>query len=156
MANIKSASIVENNKSHDKKKAVIELRKEIEGKLTSPNDLKKVPSSLSEEAKKEYKRLIKLYNKLEVEIWGILDENLLVMYCEAVVKYKGFNSLYYDEDIDEATKDKLLKKINDQIKIIALLSDKLCLTPLMRIQTAQKIAKRELEEKKDPLEEIGF
>lgn len=154
MANVKSANIVDKSKSHNNNKQTLELRKEIEGKLNSTFDFKKVPKSLSQEAKKEYKKLLKKYEQLEVEIWGILDENLLITYCETVVKFRMLNSSYYDEE-DEDIKDKLLKKLNEQVKLIALLSDKLCLTPQMRIAAAQKIAKKAVEEK-DALEELGF
>ena len=46
------------------------------------------PKTLSEEARKEWRRLVKLYRELEENILCDLDINVLEIYCEAVVRHR--------------------------------------------------------------------
>lgn len=46
------------------------------------------PAHLSEDAKKEWKRITKLYKEFDNPILSDLDKNALEVYCEAVVTYR--------------------------------------------------------------------
>lgn len=46
------------------------------------------PSHLSKGAKKEWRRIVKLYRELDKPIMSDLDVNALEIYCEAVITYR--------------------------------------------------------------------
>jgi P27 family predicted phage terminase small subunit len=117
---------------------VIEARKEVESKLTS-TALLKCPSYISSEAKKEWKRIMKLYRKMEADILSDLDIMALVMYCEATAIYKEAQSVWakYGKVVasnPEAQRvlDKTFITMEKQTKIVSSLSEQLCLTPVGR------------------------
>lgn len=74
-----------NDKNH-LTKAELEKRKKNEPKIKSA--YLKCPSHLSAEAKKEWKRIVKLYKELDRPIVTDLDINALEIYCEAIVTYR--------------------------------------------------------------------
>ncbi|MFZ3132875.1 MAG: phage terminase small subunit P27 family [Desulfosporosinus sp.] len=46
------------------------------------------PSHISKDAKKEWRRIVKLYKELDKPIMSDLDVNALEIYCEALVTYR--------------------------------------------------------------------
>lgn len=67
-------------------KSELEERKQNEPKLDSAK--LRVPAHLSDEAKKEWRRIVKLYRQLDKTIVTDLDVNALEIYCEALVTYR--------------------------------------------------------------------
>ena len=67
-------------------KAEMEKRHKAEPKIDSR--LLRCPPRMSEEAKREWKRITKLYKELEEPIITDLDLNALEVYCEAVATYR--------------------------------------------------------------------
>jgi P27 family predicted phage terminase small subunit len=65
--------------------AELEKRRANEPKIDSAR--LRCPSRLSNEAKKEWRRLVKLYRGLEEPLLNDLDVNALMVYCEAAVDY---------------------------------------------------------------------
>ncbi len=141
----------------------IEARKMIEKSVNPmPKNTLKRPGFLSGPAKKEWNRVMKLYEQLDQKILSELDQTALVMYCEAVAAYKTFQKRY-KEMIDELDSfnysdknlphilkkdglkdrnhriaelqeksDTILGRMNRQIKNVNNLAEQLCLTPVAR------------------------
>jgi P27 family predicted phage terminase small subunit len=126
-----------------------EAREESYKKLQVSKVLK-CPSHLTPEAKKEWKRIMKLYNQMDADILSDLDLQPLIMYCEAVSVYKQaletrkeFKRLVSTNEEMQKLIDNTLKTMERQSKIISSLSEQLCLTPVGRARmgmnaTAQK------------------
>ena len=155
---------------------VIEERKMIEKSINpTPKNTLKRPSFLSGPAKKEWNRIMKLYEQLDQKILSELDQTALVMYCEAVAAYKTFQKRYKEiideldsfkysdkdsrfkmkkEDIEyrndriqklQLKSDEILGRMNRQIKNVNNLAEQLCLTPVARA----KIGILSLQNKED-------
>lgn len=151
-------------------------REEIEMALQSDKILK-CPSHLTKDAKREWKRIMKLYEKMQADILSDLDRQALIMYCEAVSNYnaaqkdwhfyqstkenikenfKKSNSFDYNEfiksikDIDESI-DIVSARMIRQIKVINPLTEQLCLTPVGRA----RMKNANTNSPKDPLDLLG-
>ena len=74
-----------NNKLHHTQ-AELDARKRNEPKIDSVQ--LKCPRHLTPEAKKEWRRIVKLYGELKEPIITDLDVNALEIYCEALVTYR--------------------------------------------------------------------
>ena len=143
----------------DFKKSIkeIEVRKEAEEKLKTGAELR-CPSYVSKEAKKEWKRVMKLYRAMEVDILSDLDTMSLVMYCEATAVYKKAQETWakYQQVVaanPEAQRvlDKCFLTMEKQTKIISSLSEQLCLTPVGRARMGMIATKSEEPSKLDIL-----
>lgn len=135
---------VEHKKSYDE----IEARKEAEASLQTKSDLR-CPSYVSKEAKKEWRRIMKLYRGMDAEILNDLDVMALVMYCEATAVYKKAQETWvkYQQVVavnPEAQRvlDKCFQTMERQTKIISSLSEQLCLTPVGRARMGMNAAKK--------------
>lgn len=133
----------EHKKSYDE----IEVRQQIEMRLQTKADLR-CPGFVSKEAKKEWRRVMKLYKGMDAQILNDLDQMALVMYCEATAVYKKAQETWqkYDQvissDLDEQIElDKCFKLMERQTKIISSLSEQLCLTPVGRARMGMNAAK---------------
>ncbi|MDY0386959.1 MAG: phage terminase small subunit P27 family [Methanolobus sp.] len=131
------AMIVDSEK-HKKSKQEIERRKEVERKLKTSGFLR-CPSKLSPVAKKEWKRVIKLYREMESNILSDLDKTALTIYCEAYAIYSKAHEVWskYQQIVstnEEAQKiiDKTFKTMQSQSQVIYRFSEQLCLTPVGR------------------------
>jgi len=144
-------------------KETIEVRKMVEKSINpTPKNTLKRPSFLSGPAKKEWNRIMKLYEQLDQKILSELDQTALVMYCEAVAAYKTFQKRYKEiiDDLDsynysnedikykmkkedleyrndriqklQLNSDEILGRMNRQIKNVNNLAEQLCLTPIAR------------------------
>lgn len=124
---------------HKKSKDEIETRQKIENALKTSSKLT-CPKYLSITAKKEWRRVIKLYRGLDVDILCDLDISALVIYCEAWAIYKQAQSIWakYIEkvQINPESKSRMPEKyfiiMKEQSKIINSVSEQLCLTPVGR------------------------
>ena len=126
------------NLSHKKNSEEIAMRKEIEAKLKTKAKLT-VPKYLTDEAKKEWRRIMRLYNQMELKILNDLDITALVMYCEATAIYKKaqetwakVNQVVSGNDAGQKMLDKTFTTMEKQSKIISKLAEQLCLTPVGR------------------------
>lgn len=123
---------------YKKSNAELENRKNMESKLKSSARLT-CPKYLSDAAKKEWRRVIKLYRGLEVDILSDLDVSALVIYCEAWSIYRKAQETWakYTQVVaanPEAQRvlDKCFNIMEKQSKTISSVSEQLCLTPVGR------------------------
>lgn len=140
------------NKSHKKSSQHIEERKESWNKLQTSSILR-VPTHLTQEAKKEWRRIMKLYNQMEADILSDLDRQALIMYCEATAIYKKAQEQWGKlQQIVTANKDgqrmldDIFRTMERQTKIITSLADQLCLTPVGRARMGMNATKQVDEE----------
>lgn len=151
-------------------------REEIEMTLQSTKILR-CPSHLTNDAKREWKRIMRLYERMQANILSDLDRQALIMYCEAVSNY---NAAQKDWHFYQSTKENMKEKFSKlnssdykdfvksikyidqsidivsmrmirQIKVIHPLTEQLCLTPVgrARMKTANTSSS------KDPLDLLG-
>lgn len=131
------ASLI-NNSTYKKSQSDLDARIETEQALKTNAKLT-CPKYLSEAAKKEWRRVIRLYKGLEVDILCDLDISALVIYCEAWAVYKKAQETWakYTQVVaanPEAQRilDKCFALMEKQSKIINSISEQLCLTPVGR------------------------
>jgi P27 family predicted phage terminase small subunit len=65
-----------------------ELRARASGEPKLLNNTLRCPNHLSDEAKKEWKKIVKLYQKLDQDLLTDLDANALEIYCTTIVTYR--------------------------------------------------------------------
>jgi len=82
----------------------LESRKKNEPKIDSAK--LRCPTYMTKEAKKEWRRIVKLYRELDRPVMTDLDVNALEIYCEAVVTYR-----------------KAMQKVRETAEVIASKSD---------------------------------
>jgi P27 family predicted phage terminase small subunit len=145
------------NQVFKKNSQELEAREESWTKLKTTK-LLKVPRYLSPEAKKEWRRVLKLYNQMEADILSDLDQQALIMYCEATAIYKKAQEQWAELQQVVTTNpsgqkliDNILKTMERQSKIISSLSEQLCLTPVGRARMGMNATKPEED---DPLVEL--
>lgn len=142
------------NKTYKKNSQEIQEREESWEKLKTTKILR-VPSHLSPEAKKEWRRVMKLYNQMEADILSDLDQQALIMYCEATAVYKKAQEQWVKlqqvatpNPDGQKLIDSILKTMERQSKIVSSLSEQLCLTPVGRARMGMNPTKVEED---DPL-----
>lgn len=125
----------------------------IESALVDTDAKLKCPKALSPAAKKEWKRIINLYKKLESRILCDLDVTALAMYCEAVAVYQKaqetwtkYGFVVSSNSQAQNMMDKCLKIMNEQTRIISSLSEQLCLTPVGRARMGLMKQKEDTED----------
>lgn len=99
-----------------------------------------VPSWLCPEAKKEWKRIVKLFSGMDRPILSDLDISALAIYCEAVARYKEAMEKVHVQGKIIVTKDNPNKPIRNPWAIeadsaalqIKKFSEVLCLNPVAR------------------------
>lgn len=141
-------------KSFKKNGDDIASREESWEKLKTTKILR-VPKYLSPEAKREWRRVMKLYNQMEADILSDLDQQALIMYCEATAVYKKaqeqwtkLQQVATPNPDGQKLIDSILKTMERQSKIISSLSEQLCLTPVGRARMGMNATKPEED---DPL-----
>lgn len=147
-----AASLVD-KKDFKKSGDEIQQRVVIESALVDTDAKLKCPKELSPAAKKEWKRIIKLYQKLESRILCDLDITALAMYCEAVAVYQKaqetwtkYGFVVSSNSQAQNMMDKCLKIMNEQTRIISSLSEQLCLTPVGRARMGLMKQKEDTED----------
>lgn len=115
-----------------------ETKERIENNLVTKSELK-CPKYLSIEAKKEWKRVMKLYKEMNADILSNLDEVPLIIYCEATAIYKKAQEIWVENQAVATTDprsqkilDKTFKTMEKQAQIISKYASELCLTPVGR------------------------
>lgn len=143
----------EHKKSHDE----IQARRDVEASLQTKATLR-CPNYISQDAKKEWRRIMKLYKEMEAEILNDLDTMALVMYCEATAVYKKAQETWvkYQQVVaanPEAQRilDKCFQTMERQTKIINNLAEQLCLTPVGRARMGMQATNRKEPSKLDLL-----
>lgn len=145
-------------KAFKKNSQEYEAREESYKKLQVSKVLK-CPCHLTSEAKREWKRVMRLYDQMEADILSDLDQQALIMYCEAVSLYKQaletrkeFTKLVSTNEDMQKLIDNTLKTMERQSKIISSLSEQLCLTPVGRARMGMNPTASKEEE--DPFMKI--
>lgn len=117
------------------------------------------PKTLSPLARKEWKRVMRLYKTMEASILCDLDITSLSMYCEAYATWQTAQNIWIElsakEKLTQREEAKLMRNIklmNTQTQIVTRLAEQLCLTPVGRIRMGMGIAKQASE--KDALAEF--
>ena len=109
----------------------------------------KPPASLSEGARAEWKRIVKLYRQLDAEVINDLDINTLAFYCENVAVMQKAEEelktqpLVVTVDADKGTTkpNPLIKIMNDAGLNIVKAAEQLCLSPVGRARIGKAGAK---------------
>lgn len=142
------------NKTFKKNSQELAAREESWEKLKTTSILR-APKHLTPEAKKEWKRVMKLYNLMEVDILSDLDQQALIMYCEATAIYKKaqeqwakLNQVATPNPDGQKLIDSIFRIMEKQSRIISSLSEQLCLTPVGRARMGMNATKMEED---DPL-----
>ena len=139
-------------KKAKKSNAFLEARKNTENRLKTDNNLS-CPKELSSVAQKEWRRVMRLYRKMDAKIMNDLDISALSMYCEAVAMWKEAQAQWkacgkvFSEDKDEQrTLNKVRSIMNEQVKVVISLAEQLCLSPVGRARFGIGIANKSKEE----------
>ena len=123
MQNVINYKNMQGSKKHFTK-AEIESRKKASEKMNGNKLRKRPPEWISDEAKKEWKKILKDIEGFE--IFYSTDENLISTYCITMVQYKFLIS------------KNLIMESQKTLKILIQLSDKLGLSPNGRARLATK------------------
>lgn len=111
----------------------------------------KPPKSLSEDAKAEWKRVVKLYRQLDAEVINDLDINTLAFYCENVAIMQRAEEelkmqrlvVIADEERGTTKANPLIKIMNDAGLNIVKAAEQLCLSPVGRARIGAAGAKKD-------------
>lgn len=140
------------NKTYKKSSKELEDRKESWDKLKTTRILR-VPTHLTPEAKKEWRRLMKLYDQMEVNILSDLDRQALIMYCESTAIYKKAQETWAKlQQVVSSNKDgqrmldDTFRIMERQSKLITSLADQLCLTPVGRARMGMNATAKKEED----------
>lgn len=131
------ASLI-NPRKHKVNLKELEKRKMIEESMGVESKLR-VPKHLSPLAKKEWRRVVKLYRQMESDILNDLDTTALAMYCEswatyqkALVDVSNLETLISDDEAEQKRIDKALNIMERQVNVVKGMSELLCITPVGR------------------------
>lgn len=141
----------------------IESRKEAESQLiTESVDILQPPKGLSIQAKKEWNRMIGLYQQLPTQILCDLDLQILKSYCELVALYDEASKIIKKVRADCKKSGEIfrLSMVAEEIRCqnkctveIRALTEQLCLSPLARARLGV-IGVKNPTPKKDKLDEL--
>ena len=145
---------LQDKKKMKKNEKDLDCRKAVEKSFQVVDKLS-CPSYLSPLAKKEWKRVMKLYKQMDARILNDLDVTALAMYAEAVAMYQTaqkqwvqVQTLVSSNKASQKLLDKIRTIMNDQVKVVTTLSEQLCLTPVGRARMGVAVAKFGLKEEK--------
>lgn len=145
---------LQDKKKMKKNEKDLDCRKAVEKSFQVVDKLS-CPSYLSPLAKKEWKRVMKLYKQMDARILNDLDVTALAMYAEAVAMYQTaqkqwvqVQTLVSSNKASQKTLDKIRTIMNDQVKVVTTLSEQLCLTPVGRARMGVAVAKFGLKKEK--------
>lgn len=141
------------NPAGHRTKAEMEPRERALNGLRTTNTLK-CPTYLTEQAKKEWRRTMRLYNQMEASILCDLDIAALVMYCEAWAIYKAaqekwvqLGTVVSTNPAAQAVIDQTIETMNRQTAVICKLAEQLCLTPVGRAKMGMNPTRKKAGEK---------
>jgi P27 family predicted phage terminase small subunit len=105
----------------------------------------KAPDWLSPEALLVWKRILKQTKGLQ--LLDNLDENMLAIYCDTMIKYQQLSGPKFDENgKPEVLTSEGIKSLQAYARLLAGYADKLGLTPAGRARLAKKEADKKLDE----------
>lgn len=113
------------------------------------------PRTLSPDAKKEWRRVVKLYRQLNTKIINDLDVSTLSAYCESVAIYRRAQSEYQNKPLvymnadGRPAENPYISIMRREGQNIAKYSEQLCLSPIGRARMGVAAAKKEAES--DPM-----
>lgn len=147
-------TVVKNNATDRHTKAELEARRE--GEVRGAEARLKPPRTLSPEAKKEWRRIVKLYRQLDAEVINDLDIHLLAAYCENVAIFQKAEVEYQQQAIAEHTdkgwtESPYIRIMDGAAKNIMKAAEQLCLSPVGRARMGVLAAKKQRET--DPMEQ---
>jgi P27 family predicted phage terminase small subunit len=125
------------------------------GEPTGCSDKLKPPKGLSPGAKKEWKRVIKLYRQLDTPIINDLDISALTAYCESVAIYQKAEAEYqigpliYRAADGRPTENPYIAIMRREGQSIIKYAEQLCLSPVGRARMGVAAAKKAAES--DPM-----
>ncbi len=150
-------SVVIDNEKGRRTKAVMDARKA--GEVTGASSKLTPPRELSKAAKKEWRRVVKLYRQLDAEVINDLDVNLLAAYCENVAVFKEAEVNYQAEPLakwsaadQKWVESPYLKIMDGAAKNIMKAAEQLCLSPVGRARMGVLAAKKQAAA--DPMEQF--
>lgn len=139
-------------KTRHKDKEMMETRKKVENRLKTDNNLS-CPKELSPVAQKEWRRVMRLYRKMDAKILNDLDVSALSMYCEAVAmwkkaqaQWKACGKVFSEDKYEQSVINKVRTIMNEQVKVVISLAEQLCLSPVGRARFGIGIANKSKEE----------
>lgn len=123
----------------------------------------RAPPELSAEARKEWKRLIRLYRQLDQPILNDLDLSILSAYCESAAIYRRAQADYQSPPwngklvgklpgSDALTENPYIKIMTREGQNMAKYAEQLCLSPVGRARMG--LAKSKAGDSSDPMDEI--
>lgn len=149
-------TVVKDNAKDRHTKGELEARREHE--VTGAEAKLKPPRGLSPEAKKEWRRVVKLYRQLDQEVINDLDVNLLAAYCENVAIFQKAETAYQGEKLAKFDYDGMKWIENPYIRImdgaaknIMKAAEQLCMSPVGRARMGVLAAKK--QKAADPMEQ---
>jgi P27 family predicted phage terminase small subunit len=113
------------------------------------------PKTISSEAKKEWKRIVKLYRQLDAKIINDLDISTLMAYCESVAIYRRAQEEYQNRPLvymnadGRPAENPYITIMRREGQNIAKYAEQLCLSPVGRARMGVAAAKKEAES--DPM-----
>lgn len=149
-------TVVKDNARDRHTKAELNARRE--GEVCGATSKLTPPRELSKAAKKEWRRVVKLYRQLDAEVINDLDVNLLAAYCENVAIFKEAETRYQEEPLTQWDAESgkwiespYLKILDNAAKNIMKAAEQLCLSPVGRARMGVLAAKKQRAE--DPMEQ---
>lgn len=131
------------NKHHGRNTEDVKDMVDIEDSLNPCFDkIKKPPTKLTKDAKKEWKRIIELYEKMGLNLLSDLDIFTLETYCESVSTWRTLQKEYADKtslSLDDL--GKITTILDKQSKTVSRLAEQLCITPVGRARMGAVLAK---------------
>jgi P27 family predicted phage terminase small subunit len=126
--------------------AEVQARQQAEESLTRKTKVRlKAPEWLSKEALQVWKRILKQTKGLQ--LLDNLDENMLAIYCDTMVKYQQLSGPRLDENgKPEVLSAEGIKALQAYARLLAGYADKLGLTPAGRARLAKREADKKLDE----------
>lgn len=144
--------LVDNGKNRNTKDT-IESRKN--GEPAGCSDKLKPPKALTPEARKEWKRVVKLYRQLDTSIINDLDISMLTAYCESVaiyrkaeVEYQTGQLIYLSAD-GKPSENPYITIMRREGQNMIKYAEQLCLSPVGRARMGVAAAKKAAES--DPM-----
>lgn len=125
-----------------------ELKARMEGEPKGCDAKFRAPARLSANAKKEWRRIIRLYKQLDAPILNDMDLSILAAYCESVAIYQKAQEAYGKnpapvgkDEMGRYVENPFIAVMDRQGKNIAKYAEQLCLSPVGRARMGMAKAK---------------
>ena len=147
-------SVLDNDKWH---MTAEEMEARANNEPDGCDDALEPPKTLSKEARKEWKRLVRLYRQLDASIINDLDLGMLGAYCESRARFIEAQKHYNPDEMITWTdrgpvENPYMKIMDKEGQLIAKYGEQLALTPVGRARIGIAKAKKEIAN--DPMAEL--